>query len=81
MSVDRVATAQQSAYFLSQINQAGARLDHTNKQIASTVVADTYAGFGDQAQVLQATLSAKARECRRNARARERRSAAVQLLH
>jgi len=61
MSVDRVATAQQSAYFLNQINQAGAKLDQTNKQIASGVVADTYAGFGDQTQVLQATLSAQAR--------------------
>jgi flagellar hook-associated protein 3 FlgL len=61
MSVDRVATANQSAFFLSQINQAGARLDNTNKQIASGVVADTYAGFGDKAQVLQATLSAQAR--------------------
>jgi flagellar hook-associated protein 3 FlgL len=61
MSIDRVATAQQNAFFLSQINQAGVRLDQTNKQIASGVVADTYAGFGDQAQVLQATLSAQAR--------------------
>jgi len=61
MSIDRVATAQQSAYLLSQINQAGAKLDQTNKQIASGVVADTYAGFGDQTQVLQATLSAQAR--------------------
>jgi len=61
MSVDRVATANQSAFFLSQINQAGARLDNTNRQIASGVVADTYAGFGDKAQVLQATLSAQAR--------------------
>ena len=61
MSVDRVATSQQSAFFLSQINQAGAKLDATNKQIASGVVADTYAGFGDQAQVLQATISASAR--------------------
>jgi flagellar hook-associated protein 3 FlgL len=61
MSVDRVATAQQSAYFLSQINQAGAALDKTNAQIASQKVATTYAGFGDQAQVLQATMSASAR--------------------
>jgi flagellar hook-associated protein 3 FlgL len=61
MSIDRVSTAQQSAFFLSQINQAGAKLDQTNQQIASGVVADTYAGFGDQAQVLQATLSAQAR--------------------
>ena len=61
MSVDRVATAQQNAYYLSQIQSAGAKLDNTNKQIASKVVADTYAGFGDKAQVLQATLSAQAR--------------------
>jgi flagellar hook-associated protein 3 FlgL len=61
MSVDRVATAQQSAYFLSQINQAGAALDKTNAQIASAKIATTYAGFGDQTQVLQATISAKAR--------------------
>jgi flagellar hook-associated protein 3 FlgL len=61
MSVDRVATAQQSAFFLSQINQASAALDKTNTQIASQKIATTYAGFGDQAQVLQATISAKAR--------------------
>ena len=61
MTVDRIATAQQSAFFLSQITQAGAKLDNTNQQIASGVVASTYAGFGDKAQVLQATLSAQAR--------------------
>ena len=61
MSVDRVATAQQTAYFLSQINQAGAALDKTNSQIASGKVATSYAGFGDQTQVLTATLSAQAR--------------------
>ena len=55
MSIDRVATAQQSAYFLSQINQAGAALDKTQQQIACGKVSSTYAGFGDQAQVLQAT--------------------------
>ena len=61
MSVDRVATAQQSAYFLGQINQASAALDTTNAQIASGKVATTYAGFGNQTQVLQATISAQAR--------------------
>ena len=61
MSVDRIATAQQSAYFLSQINQAGAALDKTNQQIASGKIANTYAGFGGQTQVLTATLSAQAR--------------------
>ena len=61
MSIDRVATAQQSAFFLAQINQAGATLDKTQQQIASGVVSSTYAGFGSQAQVLQATISANAR--------------------
>ena len=61
MSIDRVSTAQQSAFFLSQINQAGAKLDKTNQQIASQKIATTYAGFGGQAQVLQATISASAR--------------------
>ena len=61
MSIDRIATAQQSAYFLGQINNAGVKLDNINRQIASGVVADTYAGFGDKAQVLQATISAQAR--------------------
>jgi flagellar hook-associated protein 3 FlgL len=61
MSIDRVSTAQQTAYFLNQINQAGAALDKTNQQIASGKIANTYAGFGDQAQVLTATISAQAR--------------------
>jgi flagellar hook-associated protein 3 FlgL len=61
MSIDRIATSQQSSFFLTQINQAGAKLDDINRQIASGVVADTYAGFGDQAQVLQASISAHGR--------------------
>jgi flagellar hook-associated protein 3 FlgL len=61
MSIDRVATSQQNAYFLGQIQQAGSRLDRTQQQIASGNVADTYAGFGTQAQMLQATISANAR--------------------
>src|SRR6185437_3361028 len=61
MSVDRVSTAQQTAYFLAQINKASAALNTTNQQIASGKVATTYAGFGNQTQVLTATISAKAR--------------------
>src|SRR5579863_3160361 len=61
MSVDRIATAQQSAYFLSQINKASTALNTTNQQIASQDVATTYAGFGDQTQVLTASISASAR--------------------
>jgi flagellar hook-associated protein 3 FlgL len=61
MSIDRVSTAQQTAYFLNQINQASSAVDKTNQQIASGKIANTYAGFGDQTQVLTATISAKAR--------------------
>lgn len=61
MSVDRIPTAQQSAYFLSQINKTSAALNTTNQQIASQVVSSNYAGFGDQAQVLTASISANAR--------------------
>ncbi len=61
MSIDRVATNQQTQYFLSQINGASNALNTVQAQIASTKVATTYAGFGDQAQILTATLSANAR--------------------
>jgi flagellar hook-associated protein 3 FlgL len=61
MSIDRIATAQQNAYFLSQINQAANALNTTQQQIASQKVSTTYAGFGDQTQVLQATITANAR--------------------
>src|SRR5581483_8863335 len=61
MSIDRVATSQQMQFFLSQLRQAGGALDKTQAQIASGKVANNYAGFGDQTQVLQATMAAKAR--------------------
>lgn len=61
MSIDRIATAQQSQYFLSQIENASSALNVTQQQIASGDNATTYAGFGTQTQVLQATMSANAR--------------------
>lgn len=61
MSIDRIATASQTAYFLSQIENAGNALDQTQQQIASGYNATTYAGFGNQTQTLTATLSAQAR--------------------
>jgi flagellar hook-associated protein 3 FlgL len=61
MSIDRIATAQQSQYFLSQIEGASSALNVTQQQIASGDNATTYAGFGTQTQVLQATMSANAR--------------------
>lgn len=61
MSIDRIATAQQSQYFLQQIEAATSALNTTQQQIASGNNATTYAGFGTQTQVLQATMSANAR--------------------
>jgi flagellar hook-associated protein 3 FlgL len=61
MTIDRVSTAAQTAYFLSQIQNAGGALDKTQAQIASGDNATTYAGFGSQTQVLTATISANAR--------------------
>lgn len=61
MTINRVSTAAQTAYMLTQIQNAGAALDKTQAQIASTKNATTYAGFGDKTQVLTATLAANAR--------------------
>ncbi len=61
MSIDRVSTAAQTAFFLSQIQNAGQALDTVQEQIASGKNANTYAGFGDKAQVLTATIAANAR--------------------
>jgi flagellar hook-associated protein 3 FlgL len=61
MSIDRVATSAQSAFFLNTIQNAGAALDKTQEQIASGKNSDTYAGFGDKTQVLTATIAARAR--------------------
>jgi flagellar hook-associated protein 3 FlgL len=61
MSIDRVSTSAQTAFFLSQIQNAGSALDKVQEQIASGKNANTYAGFGDKTQVLTATLAANAR--------------------
>jgi len=61
MSIDRVATSAQTAYFLGHIQNAGRALDKTQESIASGKNANTYAGFGDQTQVLTATIAAQSR--------------------
>src|SRR5438067_4029055 len=61
MTIDRVSTAAQTAYFLTQIQRAGGALDQTQAQIASGRNSNSYAGFGNQTQVLTATISANAR--------------------
>jgi flagellar hook-associated protein 3 FlgL len=61
MSIDRISTTAQTAFLLSQIQNAGNQLDKVQEQIASGKNADTYAGFGDKAQILTATIAANAR--------------------
>jgi flagellar hook-associated protein 3 FlgL len=61
MSIDRISTTAQTAFLLSQIQNAGNQLDKVQEQIASGKNSNTYAGFGDQTQVLTATIAAKAR--------------------
>jgi len=61
MSIDRVATSAQTAFFLTQLQNAGGALDKVQEQIASHKNATTYAGFGDKAQVLTATIATNAR--------------------
>jgi flagellar hook-associated protein 3 FlgL len=61
MSIDRISNASQSAYLLQQIQNASNALNTTQEQIASGQNATTYAGFGNQAQVLIATMAANAR--------------------
>jgi flagellar hook-associated protein 3 FlgL len=61
MTIDRVATSAQTAYFLNHLQHAGHALDKTQESIASGKNANTYAGFGDKTQVLTATIAAEAR--------------------
>jgi len=61
MSIDRISTSAQTAFLLNQIQNAGNALDTVQEQIASGKNANTYAGFGDKAQILTATIAANAR--------------------
>jgi flagellar hook-associated protein 3 FlgL len=61
MSIDRVATSAQTGFFLNQLQTAGSAIDKLQEQIASGKNSNTYAGFGDKAQILTATISASAR--------------------
>ena len=58
MSIDRISTAAQTAYFLNQIQNAGVALDKTQAQIASGYNANNYAGFGGQTQVFSTDITA-----------------------
>jgi len=61
MSIDRVATATQAQYLLSQVTQAQVAMNKSQAQVASGKVADDYTGIGDKTAALEAARSAGAR--------------------
>jgi len=61
MSIDRVATNAQAQYMLAQITKANQALDTTQQQVASGLVATTYAGIGTKTAALESARAAAAR--------------------
>jgi flagellar hook-associated protein 3 FlgL len=61
MSVDRVATSNQSQYFLSQIMKANRALDSSQAQVSSGKASNDYAGIGDKTAALEVARAAAAR--------------------
>lgn len=58
--IGRVATNNQAQILLSQLLQNESNLNKSQEQVASGKVANTYAGMGDKAAVLEAARSAQA---------------------
>lgn len=58
--IGRVATNNQAQILLAQLLQNESNLNKSQQQVASGKVADTYAGMGDKAAVLEAARSAQA---------------------
>lgn len=58
--IGRVATNNQAQILLAQLLQNEANLNKSQQQVATGKVADTYAGMGDKAAVLEAARSAAA---------------------
>jgi len=61
MSVDRVATSNQSQYFLSQIMKASKALDVTQAQVSSGKTSSDFTGIGDKTAALEVARAAAAR--------------------
>lgn len=61
MSIDRVATATQAQYLLSQVTNASSAMNKSQAQVASGKVSTDYAGIGDKTAALEAARSAGAR--------------------
>lgn len=58
--IGRVATNNQAQILLAQLLQSESNLNKSQEQVASGKVANTYAGMGDKAAVLEAARSAQA---------------------
>jgi flagellar hook-associated protein 3 FlgL len=61
MSIDRVSTAGQSTYLLSQIEQANNNLNTSQAQVSSGKVSTTYTGLGDKVSLLAAAQTAQSK--------------------
>lgn len=61
MSIDRVATNNQTSYMLSQIAKANVNLTQSENQVASGKVSQDYAGIGNKTAALEAARAASDR--------------------
>ena len=53
MTIDRVATNNQTSYMLSQIAKANVKLQQSENQVTTGKIATDYAGIGNQTAALQ----------------------------
>jgi flagellar hook-associated protein 3 FlgL len=61
MTIDRITNSNQAQLMIAQINTANANLAQSEQQVSSGNVSNTYAGYGDKVQALEAANSAAAR--------------------
>jgi flagellar hook-associated protein 3 FlgL len=61
MSIDRVATNNQSSYMLAQIAKANVALQQSQEQVSSGKIASDYAGIGDKTAALEGARAASDR--------------------
>jgi flagellar hook-associated protein 3 FlgL len=61
MTIERVATSNQSDYMVSQITKANANLQKSSQQVASGKASTDYAGIGDKTAALEGARAVSAR--------------------
>ena len=61
MSIDRITNNGQTQLMIAQLNTANANLAQSEQQVSSGNVSNTYSGYGDQVQALEAANSAATR--------------------